>query len=72
MVKRTPDPNLRQITFGVFLVVVSVVVLFVALDLIELGEIFTPDTIDFFIAFGILALGMIYIFGFLNPGTEHD
>ena len=68
MAKGMPDTNLRQVTFGGFLVVVSVIVLLIALEIIDPNKLFSGDSADIFLAFAILALGLIYIYGFLNNG----
>ncbi|AJF59719.1 MAG: hypothetical protein J4224_00985 [Candidatus Diapherotrites archaeon] len=66
-VKGQADPNLPQITFGVFLVALSVVLLLGSLDLLDFDRLPGNANVDVFIAFGVLAIGLIYVFGYLNP-----
>lgn len=65
MASPTPDPNLVQVTFGVFLIVTAVVLLLAALGLLDVDDF--GKFLDIFLAFAVLTLGLIYVFGFLNP-----
>ncbi|GEM_PF-3556043 len=62
-----PDPNLSQVSFGVLLVVLAVIFLLASLDLLQLAELFRSGVADVLFAFFILSVGLIYVFGFLNP-----